>query len=47
MILELAESGQSDFVLTGDKDLLTLHLWRGISILTRVSFLEQVATAEP
>lgn len=32
--LELALSGNADRIVTGDKDLLILHPWRGISIST-------------
>ena len=34
MILELAVSGQADVIVSGDKDLLVLNPFRGISILT-------------
>lgn len=38
--LALALSGQADIIITGDDDLLTLHPFRGISILTPRQFLE-------
>jgi len=37
--LELALSGKADLILTGDDDLLTLHPWRGISILSPSDYL--------
>ena len=33
MILELAVNGGADMIISGDKDLLVLHPYRGISIL--------------
>ena len=38
--LELALTGKSDCVITGDKDLLVLHPFHGISILTPGDFLK-------
>jgi uncharacterized protein len=38
--LELALSGQASCLIAGDQDLLALHPFRGIPILTPVSFLE-------
>lgn len=37
--LELAVSGQATHIVSGDNDLLTLHPFRGIPILTPLSFL--------
>ncbi len=37
--LELALSGKADLILTGDQDLLALHPWRGISILSPSDYL--------
>jgi len=37
--LELALSGKADFIITGDADLLSLHPWRGIAILSPADFL--------
>ena len=34
MFLELALSGKADVVVTGDADLLCLHPWRGVAILS-------------
>ena len=40
MILELAISGHADVIITGDKHLLDLGLYEGISILSPKDFLE-------
>ena len=37
--LELGLSGKADCIVTGDKDLLVLHPFRGISIITPRDFL--------
>ncbi len=37
--LELAVNGQADLVISGDADLLALHPFRGIPILTPAAFL--------
>jgi predicted nucleic acid-binding protein len=37
--LELAVDGRADLILTGDQDLLALHPFRGIPILTPGEFL--------
>lgn len=37
--LELAIDGRADLILTGDKDLLALHPFRGIAILTPIEYL--------
>lgn len=37
--LELAVSGEADIIITGDTDLLGLHPFRGISILTPADYL--------
>lgn len=37
--LELAVSGKADFIITGDADLLSLHPWRGIGILSPADYL--------
>jgi putative PIN family toxin of toxin-antitoxin system len=39
IFLELALSGDADFIVTGDNDLLMLDPWRGIRIVTSSSFL--------
>jgi putative PIN family toxin of toxin-antitoxin system len=41
--LELALSGKADFIITGDKDLLSLNPWRGIAILNPTDYLARVA----
>ncbi len=41
MLLELALSGRADLIVTGDKDLLCLHPWRGIEILSPADYLER------
>ncbi len=40
MFLELALSGNAEIIITGDDDLLALHPWRNISILTPRQFVE-------
>ena len=42
--LELAVDGQANSIVTGDADLLTLHPFRGVDILTPRTFLEQVGS---
>jgi len=37
--LELALSGKADLIITGDADLLSLHPWRGIAILSPADYL--------
>lgn len=39
--LELAVNGAADLIVTGDDDLLVLHPFRGIPILTPASYLER------
>jgi putative PIN family toxin of toxin-antitoxin system len=39
--LELAVHGQADAIVTGDRDLLVLHPFRGIAILTPREYLER------
>ena len=43
MLLALALDGSADLILTGDLDLLVLHPWRGIDILTPAEFLSTYA----
>lgn len=38
--LEVAVHGRADLILTGDRDLLDLHPFRGISILTPAAYIE-------
>jgi len=42
--LELAVDGQASAIVTGDADLLALHPFRGIQILTPRNFLARFAT---
>lgn len=39
--LELAIDGRADLILTGDQDLLALHPFRGIAIMTPVQYLAE------
>lgn len=39
--LDLALSGEADCIVTGDKDLLVLHPFRGIPVVTPRGFLEE------
>ena len=39
MILELAVNGRGDAIITGDRDLLSLHPFRKIEILTPADYL--------
>jgi len=39
--LEVAVHGRADAIVTGDADLLALHPFRGIAILTPAAYLEQ------
>ena len=38
--LEVAVNGKADYLITGDRDLLVLHSFRNIQILTPSEFLE-------
>jgi len=42
-VLACALAGNADLIITGDQDLLVLHPWRGIPILTVVQALEHIA----
>lgn len=42
MFLEAAVNGRADVVITGDKDLLALHPFAGIAILTPAGYLASV-----
>ncbi|MYJ75272.1 MAG: putative toxin-antitoxin system toxin component, PIN family [Gammaproteobacteria bacterium] len=42
-LLALALDSQSDYILTGDKDLLTMSPWRGILIISPRAFLDATA----
>jgi len=41
-ILSLAVDGAATSILTGDKDLLTLHPFKGIEIVTAANFLDRL-----
>ena len=38
--LEVAINGGADVIITGDADLLVMHPWRGITVLTPTHYLE-------
>jgi len=40
-LLELAVDGRADLIVTGDLDLLELHPFRGIAILTPNDYLQR------
>ena len=40
-LLELAVSGNVDFLVTGDKDLLVLNPFRGVEIIAPREFLDK------
>jgi uncharacterized protein len=39
--LELALNGKADVIITGDEDLLKLHPWREIAILSPLNYLKR------
>jgi uncharacterized protein len=39
--LEVALNGRADVIITGDADLLAMHPWRGIEILSAGDYLQQ------
>ncbi len=41
--LDVAVNGRADVIVTGDRDLLALHPFRGIAILTPAQYLERQA----
>ena len=43
---ELAVSGKAHYIISGDNDLLTLHPFRGIEIITVDDFLTQIEMRE-
>lgn len=47
MILSLAISGSAAVIVTGDADLLTLHPFEGVDILTPRQFLDAFPTEQP
>jgi putative PIN family toxin of toxin-antitoxin system len=46
MILALALSGHAELIVTGDGDLLCLHPWRAIAILSPADYLEASSELE-
>ena len=40
-ILECALEAQPDYIVTGDSDLLVLHPYKGIKIITPTKFLKE------
>lgn len=42
-ILALAVAAQADVIVSSDHDLLVLHPWRGVDIMTPAQFLDQFA----
>ncbi len=42
--LDVAVGGEADYLVTGDEDLLVLHPFRGVPILTPTDFLESVSS---
>lgn len=46
-IIECAVASQADFIVTGDKDLLTLNPYQNVLILTAREFLERHITTYP
>lgn len=44
--LELAVAGNADVIVTGDKDLLVLHPYRGVLIMNSSAFLEWLGEQE-
>jgi uncharacterized protein len=45
-VLACAAGGKADFIISGDKDLLTLGAYGGISILDSAHFLERLSTEQ-
>ena len=41
--LEVALNGRADGIITGDLDLLAMHPWRGVKILSPSGFLEDLS----
>lgn len=46
IFLSVALAGQADRVVTGDDDLLSLHSFRGIPIVTPAAFLAEIARGQ-
>ena len=41
-VLELALNGEADYIITGDRDLLVLHPFRGVVVITADEFLKTI-----
>ncbi len=39
MFLEVALNGRADVIITGDADLLEMHPWRGVTILSPINYV--------
>lgn len=46
VFLALAQAANADIIVSSDQDLLALHPWRGIPILTPAQFLSQFTIEE-
>jgi putative PIN family toxin of toxin-antitoxin system len=46
IVLEVAVTGQADFIVTGDNDLLVLHPFEGIPIVGSAQFLIALDSSE-
>lgn len=46
-LLEVAVNGRASVLVTGDRDLLSLHPFRGVAILTPAVYLERASRREP
>ncbi len=44
--LELALNGRADVILSGDDDLLAMHPWRGIDILSPAEYLQRYVPSQ-
>ncbi|MEE3715809.1 putative toxin-antitoxin system toxin component, PIN family [Tumidithrix elongata RA019] len=42
-VLDLALSGKAQYIISGDKDLLVLHPFRDVMVVTAEAFLQQIA----
>jgi uncharacterized protein len=45
-LLEMIVAGDANCLVTGDQDLLVLHPFQGVPILTPAAFLEAVAASD-
>ncbi|MBV6442783.1 MAG: putative toxin-antitoxin system toxin component, PIN family [Haliscomenobacteraceae bacterium CHB4] len=45
-VLQLTESVQADYLITGDKDLLVLNIYQGTRIVAPAQFLETLDPAD-